>query len=197
MAKKMGQRALRGPAAGVAAEPSGPAELLPRFERKLHGRQGLLGDLSGALRGQRTTAAAVCLAALLLLALAVYGAPGSRSTAQRLPRARQANLLEQQVPERAGQQAAAGPAISKAAQRGSRGGSRGGSTNCTVRLAEADLGLLRGEIERLSRALADDRAWPLGAPDATDAAELGDKVGGCGCMRGRLSGEAGCRGIRT
>jgi hypothetical protein len=56
-------------------------------------------------------------------------------------------------------------------------GQQGGvSAKCTVRLGEADEHLLRVEIRKLAESLAEERGWPVDAPDATDPAELGSKV---------------------
>lgn len=162
-----------GSSGGSTLEQLEAGERSNKYDKKRRRRRSL-GAPGLLWRSAASTAAGVA-AALLLLAC---GAALHGSLAR--PRGPQ-QALEQ------GQPAAGGPVA------GSNGGwaragsalesgkaaaasAAAGSANCTVRLAEADRGLLEREMLGMVRALSDRHAWTAGLPDALPAEAAADVV---------------------
>ena len=140
---------MRGIMRGVAAaEPQGPPRHLP-----------LLKPAPAGARRQRRRAVAACVAIQVIAVIAFYQAHALYV----VPRVR-------------------GPATAEAPSRrelGAAAAAFSGSTpgpNCTVRLADADEGVLRREVEAIVRSLTGEQGWVLAAMEDGSAEERGDRV---------------------
>lgn len=184
-----------------APEPAGPEALLPGHVKGSHH-----GNRPSKLTLGRWGTAVACLCLQLLVVLAVYQAHahflGPRlqqqqedSSAAAVRGHSRGSLLEldgggsgggggggaagsawqPRGAALAGQPAAAGGAGALGTRRLQK---QCKGCDCTVRLGEADEELLRSEIDRIAKSLADGRAWPGAAADAATAVELTDRVGG-------------------